>query len=231
MVKWLNHLRARIQLARLLLDPPALFHHLHSLDWYRGALRDALPFAPEGLAGQSILEVGCATGGFCGDMAAMGAAVWGVDQSQAMVQRARQLHPAVRFDVASADALPFGDQHFDVVYAASLLNVVSHPAQSLREMARVCRPGGVLALSVPAAEFTHAHARRWAASQRLTPKDTAAYMAWHRLARKVDAAHMTQWLCEAGLAHAEVETKTLLGGLVRVVHVYPNTRATALLST
>jgi len=154
-------------------------------------------------------------------MAAMGAAVCGVDQSQAMLQHARQLHPSVRFEAAGADALPFGNQQFDVVYAASLLNVVSDPVLALREMARVCRPGGVLALSVPAAEFTHAHAKGWATSQRLSAKDTAAYMAWHRLARKVDAAQMNQWLVDAGLALADVEAKTLLGGLVRVAHVYP----------
>jgi hypothetical protein len=37
-VKWLRSALVWSQMARLLLDPPALFHHLHSLDWYRGAL-------------------------------------------------------------------------------------------------------------------------------------------------------------------------------------------------
>ena len=208
-------------MVRLLLDPPSLFHHLHSLDWYRGALVGALPHVPKDLAGKSVLEVGCATGDFCGDMSALGARVFGVDISDNMVRRAKLSHKSVQFDVADAQSLPYGDRTFDVVFAASLLNVVNDPPRVLREMVRVCRPGGALALLVPAAEFRAAEAKRWVVTQGLTAKESAAYMAWHRLAKKVSADKLTHWINDAGLANARVESHRLLGGLVRVLQVYP----------
>jgi ubiquinone/menaquinone biosynthesis C-methylase UbiE len=221
-VKWLKNTAAWAEMVRLLLDPPALFHHLHSLDWYRGALVEALPHVPKNLAGKSILEIGCATGDFCGDMFALGGRVFGVDRSHDMVRRAKRAHVSIRFEVADAHSLPYGDHTFDVVFAASLLNVVNDPPRVLREMVRVCCPGGALALLVPAAEFNTAEAKRWVIAQGLTAKETAAYMAWHRLAKKVSAEKLTRWLNEAGLANALVESRCLLGGLVRVLHVYPS---------
>lgn len=219
---WLESTAAWAEMVKLFLNPPSLFNHLHSLDWYRGALMGTLPQAPEDLAGKSVLEIGCATGDFCSDMAALGATVRGVDRSHDMVQRAMLAHGSVRFDVADALSLPCDDHQFDVVFAASLLNVVGNPSGVLREMARVCSPGGVLALLVPAAEFTTLAAKRWVLAQGLTAKEAVAYMAWHRLAKKVGTDQISQWIHAAGLARARVASQSLLGGLVRVVHVYPD---------
>ncbi|WP_280191379.1 class I SAM-dependent methyltransferase [Delftia sp. PS-11] len=210
---------AWLEMARLLLHPPALFHHLHGLDWYRHALWEALRLAPADLAATSCLEIGCATGDFCGGLAAQGARVHGIDRSPDMVRRARQAHPGVRFTEADALALPFGESGFDIVYAASLLNVVDDPVRVLREMARVCRPAGVLVILVPVEGFGTAQARRWTAAQALSPREAAAYMAWHRLARKIPAARLQQWVDEAGIGHARVQAWPLLGGMVQAAHV------------
>lgn len=64
----LRAVAAWIAMLRLLLDPPALFHRLHGLAWYRAALWATLPAFKTGLAGQSVLGVGCAGGDFCADM-------------------------------------------------------------------------------------------------------------------------------------------------------------------
>lgn len=220
-MKLLRHIAAWGALVRLFLDAPALFRHLHGLAWYRGALRDALPDSPAALFGQSVLEIGCAAGDFCGEMSELGATVHGMDRSEKMLARARTAHPQVQFKTGDATALPYYDNRFDVVYAASLLNVVDDPVTVLREMARVCRPGGALALLMPAAEFNTAAARQWLSMNRMTPQESAAYLAWHLLAKKVSAAEFRQWIAEAGLGTARIETHTLLGGLVRTVHIYP----------
>jgi SAM-dependent methyltransferase len=71
--------------------------------------------------------------------------VTGVDLSPAMVAEARRLLPAelagrVRFEVADASALPYGDGAFDLVI---LLNMIPFFA----ELARVTAPGGTLVVA------------------------------------------------------------------------------------
>jgi SAM-dependent methyltransferase len=51
----------------------------------------------------------------------------------------------VRFEVADGMALPFEDGTFDVVHAHQVLQHVPDPVGMLREMRRVCRPGGLVA--------------------------------------------------------------------------------------
>lgn len=219
-MKVLRTVAAWIAMLRLLRDPPALFHRLYGLPWYRAALWATLPTFQTGLAGQSVLEVGCAGGDFCADMATNGAQVHGIDRSEAMVRRARRAHPALRVDQADAMALPGGAQQYDVVFSASLLSVVSDPVAVIHEMVRVCRPGGTVAIQVPAAEFDRAQARQWVANQLLTGFDALAYLTWHRLARKVSTGKMQQWLVDAGLDEVRIERTPLLGGMVWAIHVH-----------
>jgi SAM-dependent methyltransferase len=73
------------------------------------------------------------------------AEVVGVDLAPAMIDQARDLLPAefarrVRYEVADASALPFGDGEFDLVV---LLNMIPF----FEELARVTAPGGALAIS------------------------------------------------------------------------------------
>lgn len=223
---WLGNVLAWCALIWRMRDPPALFHHLHGLNWYRQAVWDTLPHREESpanarLAGQSVLELGCAGGDFCADIAAQGANVHGIDRSTEMVRRATLAHSTVQFQQADALALPFESAQFDIVFAASLLNVVSDPARVLREMARVCRPGGTLALLVPAAGFSKSQAQQWVTAQGYTSKEAAGYFAWNQLAKKVDAAQLSEWLSAAGLGNARVEQRLLLGGLVWSLQVYP----------
>jgi SAM-dependent methyltransferase len=50
--------------------------------------------------------------------------------------------------VAAAATLPFDDQHFDVVLAQLVLDLVEDPRHAIAEMRRVLRPGGVIAACV-----------------------------------------------------------------------------------
>ena len=50
------------------------------------------------------------------------------------------------FTVADVHALDFPDDSFDVVHAHQVLQHVGDPVQALREMRRVCRPGGIVAV-------------------------------------------------------------------------------------
>ena len=101
--------------------------------------------------GESVLDVGCGTGGLA--MAAkrrVGGTgeVHGVDASPEMIARAnakpRRAGLAARFEIALAESLPFPDARFDVVLSTVMLHHLPRAVreQSVREMARVLRPGG-----------------------------------------------------------------------------------------
>lgn len=75
-----------------------------------------------------------------------GCSVVGVDQSAGMLAEAgRRTNGHVELVEASADALPFEDASFDALTFTYLLRYVPDPAATLRELARVVRPRGVVA--------------------------------------------------------------------------------------
>lgn len=96
-------------------------------------------------AGRRILEVGVGTG-LNLSLYRPGSDVTGIDFSPQMLDRAEAraeregLNPRL-FEMDAAD-LRFSDGSFDIVYAPYLISVVPDPVKVLREMQRVCRPGG-----------------------------------------------------------------------------------------
>lgn len=114
---------------------------------WRTAENSAAYLLPELAPGQALLDVGCGPGTITADLAARVAPgrVVGVDSSDEVLEKARQAAPGVEFQVADVHALPFEDDSFDVVHAHQVLQHVADPLQALKEMRRVCRPGGVVA--------------------------------------------------------------------------------------
>jgi SAM-dependent methyltransferase len=119
----------------------------------RSVLRAALArFAPRG-APLRILDAGCGCGGTAAELARE-ARVVGLDAHAAALGFARQAGVAelVRGDV---QALPFAPARFDAVVSVDVLyhRAVSDDARALAELARVCRPGGVVVLWLPAYDW------------------------------------------------------------------------------
>lgn len=105
--------------------------------------------------GEQVLDVACGTGRVTFQAAAAVGArghVLGVDLSQKMVDSAwRSTPPLVRntqFARMDAATLSLPDRRFDVVLCSLGLMYLPDPGQAVREMRRVLRPGGRLALSV-----------------------------------------------------------------------------------
>ncbi|MEZ5965308.1 MAG: ubiquinone/menaquinone biosynthesis methyltransferase [Planctomycetota bacterium] len=94
--------------------------------------------------GVSALDVCCGTGDLARAMRRAGAKVIGVDFCQEMVAlAARKAGPDTgAYAVGDALQLPFPDAAFDVATVAFGIRNVADPVVGLREMARVCRPGG-----------------------------------------------------------------------------------------
>ncbi|MFJ4080656.1 class I SAM-dependent methyltransferase [Streptomyces iakyrus] len=105
-------------------------------------------------AGDRVLDAGCGTGRALPPLrAAVGASgvVLGADLTPAMLReavRAGRDRDALLLltDVA---ALPLRSRSLDAVFGAGLISHLESPAENLRELARVVRPGGVLALFHP----------------------------------------------------------------------------------
>ena len=101
-------------------------------------------------AGQRVLDVGSGPGALTGELAErLGAdQVAAVDPSETFVAAARERHPGVDVRQAPAEELPFVDGAFDAALAQLVVHFMSDPVAGLQEMARVTRPGGVVAACV-----------------------------------------------------------------------------------
>jgi ubiquinone/menaquinone biosynthesis C-methylase UbiE len=100
-------------------------------------------------ADDRMLDVGCGTGAASRAAAATAATVVGIDLSPKMIQQAAGLANGienVRFEVADAEQLPFGDREFTSVLCSNSFHHYPNPLQATREMARVLVPGGRLVI-------------------------------------------------------------------------------------
>jgi SAM-dependent methyltransferase len=123
-------------------------------DRYMGLFSTQLSAGLADLAGVTgswrVLDVGCGPGALTAELVGrVGPGnVTAVDPSEPFVEAARARHPGVAVMRASAEALPFADSSFDAALAQLVVHFMAVPVAGLREMARVTRPGGVLAASV-----------------------------------------------------------------------------------
>src|SRR5688500_11692355 len=155
-------------------------------------------------AGQRVLDVGCGPGALTAELVArLGPdAVSAVDPSESFVEAARERHPGVSVQRAAAEELPFEDGEFDAAVAQLVVHFMADPVAGLREMARVTRPGGVVAACV----WDHAGERSplavfWQAARELDPgAQDESRLAGAR------AGHLAELLAEAELGSVEEAT-------------------------
>src|SRR5262249_52115656 len=98
-------------------------------------------------AGMRLLDVAAGPGRLTRAAADRGALAVGCDLAPAMVALASRLNPGIRFDEASADALPYPPGSFDAVVCAFGIGHFPDPEGVLAEFARIVAPGGRVALS------------------------------------------------------------------------------------
>ena len=143
--------RARIVLGAFdLLYRNAALYWLASTIPFAGQWRTWQRLALPRMQGHDVLEIGCGPGWLLADMLAAGYACHAIDASPQMVraarhtlQRRRLPQAADTIQLARAQAIPFADASFDTVVSTFPAPYIHDPA-SLREIARVLRPGGRL---------------------------------------------------------------------------------------
>ena len=118
------------------------------------AISDALAHAAQRLApaaGERVLDVATGTGWSARNVARTGARVTAVDIGPALLGAAGALSahctPAIDYQLADAEDLPFADGQFDKVISTFGVMFSADHARAARELARVCRKGGRLCLA------------------------------------------------------------------------------------
>lgn len=104
------------------------------------------------LPGMTVLDVGCGPGTITLDLARIVSPgkVVGIEKVEAPLVAARAEAQArgdtsTEFQIADVFALPYADASFDIVHAHQVLQHLTDPVAALKEMARVCKPGGWVA--------------------------------------------------------------------------------------
>ena len=193
--------------------------------WILGPFAEALVEVVAPRRGEAVLDVGCGTGAAARAAALAvgptGRAV-GLDLNVGMLEVARGIDPAegagdpdrpepapIEWVEASAAAMPLADRSFDVVVSAQVLQFVPETAAVAREMRRVLRPGGRVAVGVwrGVAHNPYFAAQVEAVTERLGAEAAGALTAGFRM---TDPAPLVEALIAAGLEGVEVKTIDLL---------------------
>lgn len=94
-----------------------------------------------------VLECACGTGAISAAIAPVCAHLVATDYSEGMLSQARKkltTHSNVTVEQADITALSYATDSFDVAVAGNVIHLLPDPAQALRELARVVKPGGTI---------------------------------------------------------------------------------------
>ena len=153
-----------------------------------------------------LLDVGCGPGSITAGLVKYVGEVVGIDVESSVLETARRLTgdtPNLSFEEGSVYDLPHEDGAFDVAYAHQLMQHLADPAAAMREMGRVVRPGGYVAVRDSDYQTMICHPR------------TEAIEEWRALYTEVvrrngaDAnagRRIPSWLARAGFDDVEVST-------------------------
>jgi ubiquinone/menaquinone biosynthesis C-methylase UbiE len=97
--------------------------------------------------GTRLLDVGCGIGGAMALAAEYGAEVSGTDPSEAFVSVARKRLPGADIRVGGLDSLPHADGRFDAVLVSNPMRYSLLSVAAVRELGRVCAPGGRIVIA------------------------------------------------------------------------------------
>jgi demethylmenaquinone methyltransferase/2-methoxy-6-polyprenyl-1,4-benzoquinol methylase len=200
--------------------------------WQDPRWRRAMVDAVAPAANERILDVATGTGMVAAELRGRAdCTVVGLDQSAEMLAAARKRFASdgarVELIEGQAEELPFADESFDALTFTYLLRYVDDPPQTLRELARVVRPGGrvaTLEFGVPPRAMARAAwrfytavglpalgriaSREWAEVGRFLGPSISGFYERHPLERIVD-----YWE-DAGLSEVEVRRMSFGGGVV-----------------
>ena len=160
-----------------------------------------------------VLDVGCGPGSLARHLARAGHTVTGIDADPLMIDRAQYLATevsGVEFEIGDVQSLRFADAAFDAALATNVLFLIADPLAGLRQMARVVRPAGLVAMLNPSAKMTLAAAESYADEKQLEGLARISFVNWARAAiahRRFSAEDAQALFTAAGLTQFEFAEK------------------------
>lgn len=103
-----------------------------------------------GLKFTNCLDVGCASGFMISEIAKSypQASYFGIDVYDKAIASAKKSYPKIKFEVASADKLPYRKDFFDLITFYETIEHVEDPTGCLKEVKRVLKKNGTLILTM-----------------------------------------------------------------------------------
>jgi ubiquinone/menaquinone biosynthesis C-methylase UbiE len=123
-------------------------HYDRFMGRYTATLAAGMADAAGVASGMHVLDVGCGPGGLTRELVArVGAAnVAAIDPAAQFVEACSSRNPGVDVREGAAENLPWPDDEFDAALSSLVIGFMSDPDRGLREMTRVTRPGGRVAV-------------------------------------------------------------------------------------
>ncbi|MCX8559556.1 class I SAM-dependent methyltransferase [Mycolicibacterium mucogenicum] len=154
-------------------------------------------------AGNKVLDVGCGPGALTAYARSVGAEVSAIDPSPPFVDAMRERFPGIDVRSGTAEELPYDAGTFDAALAQLVVHFMADPVVGVSQMARVTRPGGIVAACVWDGP-TGALAPFWDAVHVVDPdaQDEALLSGAHR-------GHLTEIFEAAGLRDVAEDAITI----------------------
>ncbi|TFK20630.1 S-adenosyl-L-methionine-dependent methyltransferase [Coprinopsis marcescibilis] len=128
------------------------------------------------------------------------------DVSEEVLQQAKE-HASqvgchnIRFQTADAYELPFADDRFDVIHVSQVLNHLQDPVKALKEMVRVCSPGGLVAVR-------EADMRTWSSYPDLPPLRDFFELMSSLMPRNNTGLSLISYAHQAGVDRSDINFST-----------------------
>ncbi|WP_082235613.1 class I SAM-dependent methyltransferase [Halobacillus massiliensis] len=119
--------------------------------WDSGSRKTIIPFMEQYIEkGSTVADLGCGDGYGSFKLFQTGFNVTGVDISEDMIKRAKSRLEEDKLQFVQGDlvSLPLKDDSFDAIMAINSLEWVQVPAEGLKEMKRILKPGGNLCIGI-----------------------------------------------------------------------------------
>lgn len=132
-----------------------------------------------------VLDVGCGPGSLARHLARDGHTVTGIDADPLMIDRAQYLATevsGVAFEVGDVRNLRFDDGAFDAALATNVIFLLPDPLAGLKQMTRVVKPGGLIAMLNPSPKMSVAVAEAQANEHKLEGMARVSLVNWARAA-------------------------------------------------
>lgn len=97
-----------------------------------------------------VLDIGCQSGSFCGELRRLGHEPCGIEIASESVNEAQRMQPGIPFVVGNCEKkIPLPDESFDAVWAGEVIEHIGHTDVFVNEINRVLKVGGYFILSTP----------------------------------------------------------------------------------